>query len=99
MRAVLLSNRAARPIDLMLTDIVMPGMNGRMLAEKMASSGTCKTVLFMSGYAGDGNAYREGIPPEMPIIMKPFAPEQLLERVRSILNIVDRELIHAGAGG
>jgi DNA-binding response OmpR family regulator len=98
-RAVLLSNRLERPVDLMLTDIVMPGMNGRILAEKMKSSGMCKTVLFMSGYAGDANAYQEGIPPEMPIIMKPFAPEHLLERVRSILNVAETALVHAGASG
>ena len=93
-RAVCLSERKA-PIDLMLTDIVMPGMNGRALAEKLMNSGICKTVLFMSGYAGDANAYREAVPPEVPILMKPFNPEQLLERVRSMLDAAKTGLTRA----
>jgi CheY-like chemotaxis protein len=76
----------------MLTDIVMPGMNGRALAEKLRDSGICKSVLFMSGYAGDANAYREAAPPEGPILMKPFTPEQLLGKVRSVLDVAEKGL-------
>jgi PAS domain S-box-containing protein len=93
-RAMRLSE-CGTPIDLILTDIVMPGMNGRALAEKLMNSGICKSVLFMSGYAGDANAYREAVPPEVPILMKPFAPEQLLERVRSMLDVAETALIRA----
>lgn len=73
-------------IDLTLTDIVMPGMSGRTLAEKLKDSGFSEPVLFMSGYAGDANAYREAISSGVPLLMKPFAPEQLLEKVRSMLD-------------
>jgi CheY-like chemotaxis protein len=93
-QALQLSERDT-PIDLILTDIVLPGMNGRTLAETLRNSGICKTVLFMSGYTGVGNAYREAVPPEAPLLMKPFTPEQLLERVRSMLDVAVTGLTRA----
>jgi hypothetical protein len=49
----------------------------------------------MSGYAEDVNAYREVVSPEEPILMKPFTLEQLLERVRAILDVAEKGLTRA----
>jgi len=85
-RALELIARDPGPIDLILTDIVMPRMNGRVLAEQVLSSGKCGAVLYMSGYAGEGSAHVEAIPADAPLLVKPFTPEQLLERVRRMLD-------------
>jgi CheY-like chemotaxis protein len=85
-QALLLSEQQVTPIDLVLTDIVMPGMNGRMLAEKLMSSRACNAVLFMSGYTGDATAHQQAIPAGATILAKPFTPGQLLDKVRSVLG-------------
>jgi PAS domain S-box-containing protein len=81
----LLQSQVAR-IHLMLTDVVMSGMDGCALAEKVISSRACNAVLFMSGYTGEANARREAVPRDAPILMKPFTREQLLLKVRSVLD-------------
>jgi len=85
-RALSISERVPEPIQLLLTDIVMPGMSGCVLAERLLASGNCKAVLYMSGYTGGATAHPEAIPMEAAILMKPFSPEQLLDRVRGILD-------------
>jgi PAS domain S-box-containing protein len=86
LKALQLAQGQVRPIHLMLTDVVMSGMNGCALAEKMMSSRSCNAVLFMSGYTGDANALRDAVPREAPILIKPFTPEQLLLKIRSVLD-------------
>ena len=95
-QAVVLAERLAKPVDLMLTDIVMPGIHGRALAERMTDSRMCRQVVFMSGYAGDANPHRQASSDGTPILMKPFTPEQLRERVRSTLNAGQTPLTAAG---
>jgi len=85
-RALSISEREPEPIQLLLTDIVMPGMSGCVLAERLLASGNCKAVLYMSGYTGGATAHPEAIPMDAAILMKPFSPEQLLDRVRGILD-------------
>ena len=90
-RAILLSERQIGPIDLMLTDIVMPGMNGLVLAEKMISSRTCNAVLYMSGYTGNATGQQEEIPADA-LLVKPFTPERLLDKVRLVLDSSEQTL-------
>jgi PAS domain S-box-containing protein len=78
--------RETGPIHLMLTDIVMPRMNGRALAERVLSARQCGAVLYMSGYAGEQPADVEAIPAGAPLLVKPFTPERLLEIVRTTLD-------------
>jgi PAS domain S-box-containing protein len=85
-RALAISERESEPIQLLVTDIVMPGMSGCVLAEKLLASGNCNAVLYMSGYTGDAIAPCEAITADAPILMKPFSPEQLLDRVRGVLD-------------
>jgi CheY-like chemotaxis protein len=75
-----------RPIDLLLTDIVMPGMNGRELAEKVTLERPGTPVLFMSGYSNDA-ILKHGIETaSVNFIQKPFAVDDLARKIREILT-------------
>ncbi|MGE0354492.1 MAG: PAS domain S-box protein [Gemmatimonadales bacterium] len=73
-------------IHLLLTDVVMPGMNGRELAERVRSRRPEARVLYMTGYTGDAIA-REGIlDPAVAYLEKPFTAADLLVKVREVLE-------------
>jgi len=73
-------------IGLILTDVVMPGMNGPMLLESLRQFNGSMKALFMSGYAGDALAGIEGPNQEVPFIQKPFTSGNLLGKVREVLD-------------
>ena len=84
--ALLLSERHRGPIHLMVTDVVMPQMSGRELADRLAPLHPDMTVFFMSGYT-DGDLIAYGAPgPSQYFIPKPFRPMDLVKQVRDILN-------------
>jgi len=74
----------AGDIDLLLTDVVMPGGGGPRLAEEMAQLRPSTRVLFMSGYPGD-SIIHHGLPLDVDLLAKPFAPATLLHRVADAL--------------
>jgi PAS domain S-box-containing protein len=73
------------PPSLVLSDVIMPGLNGRELSEALALTQPDLPVLFMSGYTGDDVLARSLLPATAPFIQKPFAPEELVARVRMLL--------------
>ena len=73
------------PPKLILSDVIMPGINGRELSDALADIHPNLPVLFMSGYTGDDVLARSLLPETAPFIQKPFAPEELLSRVRRML--------------
>ncbi len=74
------------PIDLLLTDVVLRGMNGRELAEHFARAYPSASVLFTSGYPDDVTA-RKGVPRgSVAFLPKPYSPEALTSRVAELLN-------------
>ena len=76
----------AGEISLMITDVIMPGMNGRELAERMAVLRPDMKVLYMSGYA-ETAVYRKGIlEAGAPFLQKPFGPPDLGRKVRDVLG-------------
>jgi CheY-like chemotaxis protein len=77
--------RAGEPIDLVLTDVVMPQMGGGELASRLAERRPGIRVLFMSGYADDVIVRHGVLEQGAELIQKPFTPDQLTERVREIL--------------
>ena len=84
--ALLLSERYEGRIDLLLTDVVMPHMNGRKLSEEFLAQRPGTPVLYMSGYA-DSNILRHGkLPPGTAFLSKPFAVEALIQKVRRLLQ-------------
>jgi PAS domain S-box-containing protein len=72
-------------IDLLLTDIVMPYMNGRDLAVQMAVLRPATKVLFVSGYT-DHVAARQELAAGAPFLQKPFTPDALARKIRSVLD-------------
>jgi two-component system, cell cycle sensor histidine kinase and response regulator CckA len=74
------------PIDLLLTDVIMPGMNGRALAGQVLQLRPGVRVLLMSGYAEPVVAHKGVLDAGLEIISKPFSPAQLNQRVREILQ-------------
>jgi two-component system, cell cycle sensor histidine kinase and response regulator CckA len=79
------SARRERP-RLVLTDVIMPGLNGRELSERLASTQPGLPVLFMSGYTGDDVHARSLLPEQAAFIQKPFGPEELVAKVRTMLS-------------
>lgn len=73
-------------IDLLLTDVVMPGGNGRDLARRLTASRPETKVLFMSGYPEHGAAPGSVLEPGAPFLAKPFTREVLLQKIRDLLT-------------
>jgi two-component system cell cycle sensor histidine kinase/response regulator CckA len=73
-------------VDLLLTDVVMPGLSGPQLANELTRRRPEVQVLYMSGYVGDALAEQGLDESTVTIISKPFKPEQLLRLVRDMLD-------------
>jgi CheY-like chemotaxis protein len=88
--ALLVCEREADRIDLVLTDVVMPNLSGRELAHRLEKRWPEIKVLFMSGYTGDAIMHH-GAPKEgTEYIPKPFGPDQLAIKVREVLGAPKR---------
>jgi CheY-like chemotaxis protein len=71
--------------DLLVTDVILPGLNGWELAEALGRRRPGVRVLFMSGYAAQHSG-ESLLPEDAPFLAKPFAPEDLLRKVREVLD-------------
>jgi two-component system cell cycle sensor histidine kinase/response regulator CckA len=80
--------RAPGPVHLMLTDVVMPEMDGPQLADHLARLFPNMKVLYMSGYAETAAARHSKLSLDAPCLEKPFAPEALARKVREVLDSV-----------
>lgn len=90
-----------QPVDLLLTDVVMPGMGGRVLAERLLEKWPNLKVLYMSGYTDDA-IVRHGVARnEVAFLQKPYLPNALGHKVREVLDSSGRQGVlrrNEGAG-
>jgi PAS domain S-box-containing protein len=73
------------PIHLVLTDVVMPNIGGRELANRLREVRPQTKVLFMSGYTDDVILHNGTLEQGVPFIQKPFSPEELARKVRAVV--------------
>jgi signal transduction histidine kinase len=74
------------PIDLLLTDMVMPDLSGRELAERLVPLQPQMKVLYASGYAGDTITHNGVVDPTIAFLQKPISPGTLARKVREVLD-------------
>jgi two-component system cell cycle sensor histidine kinase/response regulator CckA len=81
-------------IDLLLTDVVMPIMGGKELADRLLAQRGVNSVLYTSGYT-DASSSRFGrLEPDAEFLPKPFSPKTLIRRVRETLDASRLEALH-----
>lgn len=76
----------ADPIHLLLTDVILPGKNGRELYDSLAGQRPGLKVLFMSGYTDNVIAHHHVLDDRAAFLQKPFTMDELLHRVRAVLD-------------
>ena len=97
--AIEISERHRGPIQLMVTDVVMPQMSGRELAQRLQPVRPDMRVLYMSGYTDDA-IVRHGVLGEgMAFLSKPFTPDALALKVREVLDAPPRTVAEVPAYG
>jgi PAS domain S-box-containing protein len=84
--ALRLSGDYGGAIQLVVTDVIMPGLTGRQAAEAVRQARPEVRVLFISGYVGDALERQRVFEPEARFLGKPFTPEALLRKVREVLD-------------
>jgi signal transduction histidine kinase len=84
--AIQLVETGANPIDLVLTDVLMPGMKGRELVQRLAQIRTGMKILYMSAYTEDAAINVGVLNPGTEFIEKPFGPDELAGKVREVLS-------------
>jgi signal transduction histidine kinase/CheY-like chemotaxis protein len=85
-QALRLAEQAGRPVQLLLTDVIMPGMSGRELAEVLRQRDPGLKVLFVSGYANEAIVRHGLLTGSVHFLQKPFTPVSLARKVREVLD-------------
>lgn len=75
-----------RPVDLLVTDVVMPGMNGYALAQEARAKNLVRKTLFLSGFSDDVLLGNGVLKSGLSLLSKPFSTEALLRKVREVLD-------------
>jgi len=87
--ALRVAEQHAGPIHLLVTDVIMPGMNGREVALLMSADRPTLKVLYLSGYADESVVHHGVLEPGLAFLQKPFTPESLARKVRDVLDMGD----------
>ena len=85
--ALALAERYTDPIQLLVTDVVMPGMSGRELSRRLAPTRPGMKVLFLSGYPDESILQRGALEPGVAFLQKPFSAQGLAGKVREVLDL------------
>jgi two-component system, cell cycle sensor histidine kinase and response regulator CckA len=81
-----LAQGSQEKINLLITDLLMPGMSGRELAQALRARDTSLKVLFLSGHTGDPGVHLGFEPTEVTFLQKPFALDALSKKLKEILD-------------
>ena len=84
--ALQLMTTCREQVDLLVTDVVMPEMGGRKLAETLLAEHPELKVLFMSGYTDDAVVRHGVLQANANFLQKPFTPNSLADKVRAVLD-------------
>lgn len=87
--ALRLAERHPKPLDLLLTDVVLPGMNGRELARRLSADRPALKVLFVSGYSDDAIPRHGVLEPGLVFLQKPYTCAALTRKVREVIDAGD----------
>jgi CheY-like chemotaxis protein len=85
-QALSISEQYQSSIDLLATDVVMPHMSGRELAERLLLLRPNIKILYMSGYTDDTIVHHGLADPSITFLQKPFTPTELAHKVREVLD-------------
>ena len=95
--ALAVSDEWTGPIHLLLTDLVLPDIDGRALAKHLAERRPEMDFLYMSGYSKEIDSSEQFRGPEGPFLPKPFGPVELAQRVRAAID--QRSSVETAMGG
>ena len=84
--ALKMASEAKEPIHLLITDVIMPGIGGRELAQKLCASAPALKVLFLSGYTEDAIVHEGVLEPGTAFLQKPFTLQVLVRKVKETLS-------------
>jgi PAS domain S-box-containing protein len=84
--ALTVAERHAGPIHLLVSDVVMPQMSGREVADRLRAVRPGLRVLYISGYADDAIVHHGVLEPGLAFLQKPFSPAVLVRKVREVLD-------------
>ena len=85
-QAIEATERYAERIDLLLTDVIMPGMSGKRLAEEVLSRRPQTKIVYMTGYTDDMVVQHRVLEPGVQLLQKPFSKTELAVKVRATLD-------------
>src|SRR5260221_10777038 len=84
--AIAIASKHSGPIHMLLTDVILPGISGVKLAERLAATHPHMRVLYVSGYTADAIVHHGGQGPNFAFLSKPFWLSRLARKIRSVLD-------------
>ncbi|MGA2126404.1 MAG: ATP-binding protein [Xanthobacteraceae bacterium] len=91
--ALALIEQKSLRVDLLLTDVVLPGLNGRQVAERIRAAQPAAKVLFMTGYSRNAIVHQGRLDPGVELIQKPLTRSALAARIAGILDVREAQAV------